>query len=273
MDLFSLKNKIVIVTGASGLLGREHVTAIADAGGTPVLLDLNEEVLNKQVLDLNSKYKIEASAFSVDITNESQIDKSCKAIIAKYGKIDGLVNNAANNPKVENTTDINFSRLENFPLDVWHMDLDVALKGTFLCIKYYGFEISKNAEGGSIVNISSDLGLISPDQRLYRIEGVKESMQPVKPITYSVVKTGIIGITKYVSTYWAHRNVRCNVVCPGGVENNQNKEFVSELVKRIPMNRMAHKTEYHGVIVFLLSLASSYINGATISADGGRTAW
>ena len=145
MNLFSLKNKIVIVTGASGLLGREHVIAIADAGGTPVLLDLNEEVLNKQILDLNSKYKIEASAFSVDITNESQIDKSCKAIIAKYGKIDGLVNNAANNPKVENTTNINFSRLENFPLDVWHKDLDVALKGTF------SFSIFNTASGFSFI--------------------------------------------------------------------------------------------------------------------------
>jgi NAD(P)-dependent dehydrogenase (short-subunit alcohol dehydrogenase family) len=273
MDLFSLKNKIVIVTGASGLLGREHVAAIADAGGIPVLLDLNEEILSQQVSDLNSKYEIDASAFPVDITNEGQIDESCKAIIAKYGKIDGLVNNAANNPKVEITTDVNFSRLENFPSDIWHMDLDVALKGTFLCIKYYGFEISKNPDGGSIVNISSDLGLISPDQRLYRIEGIEDSMQPVKPITYSVVKTGIIGITKYVSTYWAHRNVRCNVVCPGGVENNQSNEFVSELVKRIPMNRMANKAEYRGIIIFLLSHASSYVNGATISADGGRTAW
>jgi len=273
MDLFSLKNKIVIVTGASGLLGREHVTAIADAGGTPVLLDLNEEVLHEQVLNLNRNYKIEASAFTVDITNESQIDKSCKAIIAKYGKIDGLVNNAANNPKVENTIDINFSRLEFFSEDVWEKDLAVGLKGSFLCTKYYGYEIAKNPFGGSIVNISSDLGLIAPDQRLYMLPGLKEHQQPVKPVTYSVVKTGLIGLTRYVATYWAEKNVRCNAICPGGVENNQDPVFVNELIKRIPLNRMARKDEYHGLLVFLLSEASSYITGSIISADGGRTVW
>lgn len=273
MDLFSLKNKIVIVTGASGLLGREHVTAIADAGGIPILIDLNQEVLFKQVLDLNKKYKIEAAAFTVDITNESQIDKSCKAIITKYGKIDGLVNNAANNPKVENTTDINFSRLEFFSENVWEKDLAVGLKGSFLCTKYYGYEITKNPYGGSIVNISSDLGLIAPDQRLYMLPGLKEHQQPVKPVTYSVVKTGLIGLTRYVATYWAEKNVRCNAICPGGVENNQNQDFVNELIKRIPMNRMARQDEYQGIIVFLLSEASSYINGSIIAADGGRTSW
>jgi NAD(P)-dependent dehydrogenase (short-subunit alcohol dehydrogenase family) len=117
------------------------------------------------------------------------------------------------------------------------------------------------------------LGLIAPDQRLYKIKGLKESLQPVKPITYSVVKSGIIGITKYMSTYWAEKNVRCNVICPGGVENNQDSIFVSELIKRIPMNRMAKQNEYHGILIFLLSSASSYINGAVIAADGGRTAW
>ena len=190
MDMFSLNNKIIKVTGASGLLGREHIEAIAAFGGTPVLIDLNQKILDEQVNILNSKYNIFSSGFSVDITNEIEVEKNQQEIINKYGKIDGLVNNAANNPKVENTNEVNFSRLENFPLDVWQKDLDVSLKGTFLCIKYYGFLISKNENGGSIVNISSDLGLISPDQRLYHLEGVDEDKQPVKPITYSVVKTG-----------------------------------------------------------------------------------
>lgn len=273
MNLFSLKGKIIIVTGASGLLGREHVKAIVNAGGIPILLDLNQKVLDDQVFELKKKFNQDISGFAVDITNEENVRKNCYEIILKYGKIDGLVNNAANNPKVESSSETNFSRLENLPIEIWNKDIDVALKGTFLCIKYYGFEISKNKNGGSIVNISSDLGLIAPDQRLYQIDGLKESLQPVKPITYSVVKTGIIGITRYMSTYWADKNVRCNAICPGGVENRQNKEFVDELIKRIPMKRMAKQNEYHGLVIFLLSSASSYINGSIISADGGRTAW
>jgi len=273
ISMFSLKDKNIIVTGASGLLGREHVNAILGAGGTPILLDLNQGVLDLQILELKKLFDQKISAYAVDITNEEEVKENCIKIILKYGKIDGLVNNAANNPKVENSSEINFSRLENFPIDIWNKDLNVALTGTFLCTKYYGFEISKNPGGGSIVNISSDLGLIAPDQRLYRIKGLKESLQPVKPITYSVVKTGIIGLTRYVSTYWAENNVRCNAICPGGVENNQNQEFVNELIKRIPMKRMAKQNEYQGILVFLLSKASSYINGSIISADGGRTAW
>ena len=273
MDLFTLKNKIIIVTGASGLLGREHVEAIATFGGTPILIDLNQQVLDEQVILLNKKYNTNASGYAVDITNEFEVKNNQEIIINKYKKIDGLVNNAANNPKIENNTKINFSRLENFPLDIWQNDLDVALKGTFLCIKYFGFVISNNKNGGSIVNISSDLGLIAPDQNLYKIKGVEADKQPVKPITYSVVKTGVIGITRYVSTYWSDKNVRCNAICPGGVENNQDPEFISELIKRIPLNRMANKSEYRGLLVFLLSDASSYINGSIITADGGRTAW
>jgi len=271
--MFSLKGKIIIVTGASGLLGREHVKAILNAEGTPILLDLNQENIDNQVNELNQIYNKQVFGYAVDITNENEVKLNCGDIILKYGKIDGLVNNAANNPKVEESENINFSRLENFPLDLWNQDIDVVLKGSFLCTKYYGFEISKNPRGGSIVNISSDLGLIAPDQRLYRVDGIADFLQPVKPITYSVVKTGIIGLTRYVSTYWADKNVRCNAICPGGVENNQNKDFVDELVKRIPMNRMAKQNEYHGILIFLLSSASSYINGSIIAADGGRSAW
>ena len=273
MDLFTLKNRIVIITGASGLLGQEHAEAVATAGGIPILLDLDQKVLDNQANDITAKYGIAAKGYSVDITDESAVNENCTEILRVFGKIDGLINNAANNPKVEDSIGKNFSRLEYFPAEVWQKDLDVGLKGSFNCIKYYGFQISKNIAGGSIVNISSDLGLIAPDQRLYRVKGLSEEQQPVKPITYSVVKTGIIGMTRYVSTYWADQNVRCNTICPGGVENNQNELFLNEVKKRIPMNRMAMKNEYQGLVVFLLSQASSYINGAVIAADGGRSVW
>lgn len=273
MERFLLKDKLIIVTGACGLLGREHVDAIASAGGLPIILDINLNEINNLVNIINNKYNITAVGYQVDITNEIEIQNNLKIIIERFGHIDGLVNNAANNPKVENNQEKNFSRLENFKINNWHDDLNVGLLGSFLCIKHYGFYISKNKNGGNIVNISSDLGLIAPDQRLYKVDGVEDSQQPVKPVTYSVVKTGLIGLTRYVATYWADKNVRCNAICPGGVENNQNVDFLKEVVQRIPLNRLARRDEYQGILIFLLSDASSYINGSVIAADGGRTAW
>jgi len=184
-----------------------------------------------------------------------------------------LVNNAANNPKVEDNKEVNFSRLENFPLNIWTDDIAVGLTGSFLCAKHYGFAISQNANGGSIVNISSDLGLIAPDQRLYKKNGIDDNLQNVKPVTYSVVKTGLIGLTRYLATYWADKNVRCNAMCPGGVENGQPDYFLEEVNKRIPMGRMAKSYEYQGALIWMLSDASNYLNGAIIPVDGGRTAW
>jgi NAD(P)-dependent dehydrogenase (short-subunit alcohol dehydrogenase family) len=147
--MFSLKNKIIIVTGASGMLGREHVKAILNAEGIPILLDLNQNVLDSQVNELKEIYNQPISGYAVDITDEEKVKNNCEEIVLKYHKIDGLVNNAANNPKVEKSDDINFSRLENFPVSIWDKDLDVALKGTFLCTKYYGFEISKNIDNAN----------------------------------------------------------------------------------------------------------------------------
>ena len=273
MKLFSLNNKNIVVTGATGLLGTEHVHAIAMAGGTPILIDLDIIKINKLSTEINTQYGCNSIGFKVDITNEIEVKTNLELLKTKFRKIDGLINNAANNPKVENNLNLNFSRLENFPIETWDADINVSLKGSFLCTKYYGFEISKNKFGGSIINISSDLGLIAPDQNLYKIDGISENQQNVKPITYSVVKTGLIGLTRYVSTYWSDKNVRCNAICPGGVENNQNQDFINKLIKKIPLGRMAKRNEYQGIIIFLLSDASSYINGSIIAADGGRTAW
>lgn len=151
------------------------------------------------------------------------------------------------------------------------VEMAVGLTGSFLCAKHYGSAIALNPQGGSIVNISSDLGLIAPDQRLYRKPGLPDTMQPVKPVTYSVVKSGLIGLTRYLATYWP--NVRCNALCPGGVENNQDEVFLKEVSSRIPMGRLARPDEYQGALLFLLSKASCYMNGATLVVDGGRSTW
>ena len=273
-DLFTLKDKVIVVTGAGGLLGFEYCKAIINAKGIPILIDINENLLKSKVLELKEKYPTcICDSYAVDITNEKLIKKNSSEIIAKYGKIDGLINNAANNPKIEDNDEINFSRLENFNLDIWHKDLSIGLLGSFLCIKHYGFIISKNPHGGSIINISSDLGVIAPNQNLYRKDGIIDELQSVKPVTYSVIKHGLNGLTKYVSTYWAEKNVRCNSICPGGVFNNQPKDFLNKVSKLIPLGRMANKDEMNGIIVYLLSDTSSYVNGAIINIDGGRTTW
>ena len=273
-DLFTLNDKVIVVTGAVGLLGFEYCKAIINAKGIPILIDINEKLIKTKVAELKKKYpSCICDGYLVDITNQNEVKNNCAVIIAKYGKIDGLINNAANNPKIENNNIVNFSRIENFNLDIWHDDLNIGLLGSFLCIKHYGFAISKNSHGGSIINVSSDLGVIAPNQNIYKKEGVSEELQSVKPVTYSVIKHGINGLTKYISTYWADKNVRCNSICPGGVFNNQPEDFLKKVSKLIPLGRMAKKEELNGLIIYLLSDTSSYVNGSIINIDGGRTAW
>ncbi len=272
-NLFSLDGKVIVITGAAGLLGSKHAEAVACYGGIPILLDLHQKNVDNLANKLNTKYNINTVGFAVDITNEDEVKVNSKLLVKNYGKIDGLVNNAANNPKVEIGNKKNFSRLENFSIDVWNNDMNVGLTGSFLCAKHYGYQISKNINGGSIVNISSDLGLIAPDQRLYAEKGLSDELQPVKPVTYSVIKAGLIGLTRYLSTYWIDENVRCNAICPGGVENGQSEDFLNEVILRIPMNRLAKTDEYQGTLIWMLSDASSYLNGAIVPVDGGRTAW
>jgi NAD(P)-dependent dehydrogenase (short-subunit alcohol dehydrogenase family) len=272
-SIFDLKNKIIVITGASGLLGRMHAEAVAAYGGIPVLLDLNMNNLILVKEKILEKYNISSALYEVNITNESQVENSAKEVFKEFGRIDGLINNAANNPKIEDSSDKDFSRLENFLLESWNNDIAVGLTGAFLCAKHYGHIISKNTSGGSIINISSDLGLIAPDQRLYKKPALKDNDQPVKPVSYSVIKAGLIGLTRYLSTYWAEKNIRCNAICPGGVENGQSELFLKSVASRIPMGRLAKPNEYQGSIVWMLSDASSYLNGAIIAIDGGRTSW
>ncbi|HIE55759.1 MAG TPA: SDR family oxidoreductase, partial [Chromatiaceae bacterium] len=249
-QLFRIDGQVVVITGATGLLGRKHAEVVAAHGGIPVLLDLNQAHIDDMASELEEKYKVPATGMVVDITREVSIEENCALLIKKFGAISALINNAANNPKVENSGDKNFSRLENFPLDIWNQDIAVGLTGAFLCAKHYGNAIAENPAGGSIINISSDLGLIAPDQRLYRKDGLAEEKQAVKPVTYSVVKTALLGLTRYLATYWADKNVRCNALCPGGIENGQDSAFLAELHSRIPMGRMANADEYQGVIIF-----------------------
>ena len=271
-DLFDLTDRVAVITGGAGLLGPRHAEAIAGAGGIPVLVDIRAEEAEAVARQQASIFGVPARAIGADITQPDQLQAMLADLLADYGRVDILINNAANDPKVEAESDVVWSRLENFPLEQWNADLAVGLTGAFLCSRIVGSEMARRGSG-VILNIASDLGVIAPDQRIYRKPGVPEDQQPVKPVTYSVVKTGLIGLTRYLATYWADAGVRVNAISPGGVYNNQPEDFVQRLTDLIPMRRMARQDEYQGAIQFLCSDASSYMTGQNLIMDGGRTSW
>lgn len=270
--MFDLRGRIAIITGGGGLLGYHHAATIAGLGGLPILLDINAEALATNTTRLAEETGVKAPTWVADITDLEALDAVGKALLAEYGQVDILINNAARNPKVESAGDKDFSRLEHFPWEQWQLDLNVGLGGAFNCAKVFGAQMARQGRG-VIVNIASDLGVIAPDQRLYRIEGREAEQQPVKPVTYSVVKHGLIGLTKYLATYWCEQGVRCNALSPGGIYAGQNDVFVSKLTQLIPLGRMAASDEYRGAVAFLCSDASSYMNGANLVVDGGRSVW
>lgn len=274
IDKFEIKNRVIIITGGAGFLGRKHAEAILDGGGIPVLIDISNESLTRVKEELLKEYpEGTVEIFKADIKDRNAMEQLAVEICGKYSHIDGLINNAANNPKVEgDAKNMKNIRFEDFPIEMWMDDIAVGLTGALVCSQVFGSIMAKQNKG-VILNISSDLGIIAPDQRIYHKDGLKEEDQMVKPVTYSVIKHGILGLTKYIATYWAQKGVRANSLCPAGVFNNQNGDFLEKLSNLIPMGRMADSDEYKGTILYLLSDASSYMTGATVIVDGGRTCW
>ena len=270
-SLFSLAGRVAVITGGAGLLGRQHAEAVLSAGGVPVLLDLPDASPEKCAAELASRWTGTAIGLNVDITDLRAVEAARDSLLDRVDRIDILINNAANNPRVEKGAGSTWSRVESFPMDVWHADIAVGLTGAFLCSRVFGEHMAANGSG-VILNVASDLALISPDQRIYRTAGLPDAEQFVKPVTYSVVKTGLLGLTRYLATYWAP-TVRVNAICPGGVFNDQPVEFLERLTPLIPMGRMATVSEYQGIVIFMCSDASSYMTGAVVPVDGGRTVW
>ena len=269
---FDLAGKTALITGAAGLLGPQHAAALAECGAKVLVTDVDGDALESVRSGLAGAFGQEAVAACVmDVTDPSSIDAAEKGLSADYGRVDILVNNAAVDPKIESGEGLkNASRLERLSLDEWDRQLAVGLTGAFLCSQVFGARMAEKG-GGVILNIASDLSVIAPDQRLYRSEEKPEDQQPVKPVTYSVIKSGQIGLTRYLATYWADKGVRANALSPGGVFTSQPEEFVVRLTDLIPMGRMAIETEYRAAVQFLCSDASAYMTGQNIIMDGGRS--
>ena len=211
MDKFKIPDRVVVITGGAGLMGVNHAEAVLSGGGFPVLLDISAEALERANQHLAARFpKSEVMTCKTDITDREALEKVADIMIEKYGHIDALINNAANNPKMEgNAKNMGAITFENFPLSMWAADIAVGLTGSLLCSQVFGAQMALQGFG-VILNISSDLGVIAPDQRIYRKDGLRDEEQTVKPVTYSVIKHGLIGLTKYVATYWAEKGVRCN---------------------------------------------------------------
>lgn len=271
---FDLSGKWALITGGAGLLGKEHALALLEVGANVVLWDINEENLIKVTNELNRNFSEQSVSMSiVDISKEEQVNNGYKELESEGVTISILINNAAINPKYssENNETV-FSRLENLSLDDWNYQVSVGLTGAFICSKYFGAKMAAN-KSGVILNISSDLSVVAPDQRLYKLNGVVDNSQPVKPITYSVIKSGLVGMTKYLATYWSTNGVRVNALSPGGVYEDQDDDFVKKISNLIPLGRMAKSNEYRSAVQFLCSDASSYMTGQNIVIDGGRSVW
>jgi len=270
---YSLLGKTAVITGAAGLLGIAHSKALLSVGASVVLTDINLEHLktafNSLIQDFDAS---KIHLYAMDVTSEKSVESVNKSIKKMGLRVDILINNAAINPTANSLVgQIRTTRLENFSIARWSSELAVGLTGAYLCSKIFGSAMASDGNGGVILNIASDLSVIAPDQNLYKQEHLPEDQQAVKPVTYSVVKAGIVGLTRYLSSYWAHKGVRANALSPGGIYVDQDAEFVTRLEKLIPMGRMADSDEYIGAIQFLCSDASAYMNGQNIIVDGGRS--
>ena len=267
-----LEEKIVMITGAGGFLGKFFCRSILETGGKVIALENNLDALKNMEVDFKSFLGKNLLIFNCDITDEFQVLDTLKRAINKIGIPNCLVNNAAINSSVESGVS-KFTRIENLTYKDWKHESDIGLWGALVCSKIFGNMLVENNLGGSIVNIASEYAITAPNQSVYIQPGIESKNQPVKPITYSIIKHGIIGLTKYFATYWGSTGIRSNSITPGSIFNNQNSEFIKRKSTLIPMNRLGMPEEVCGALIYLLSDESSFTNGSNIVVDGGATIW
>ncbi len=273
-EAFSLRDRVAVVTGAAGLLGRHHVLSLRRAGAHVVLADRDEAAIHglaKELSVCDASSEAELLPCSVDITSQASLLEARDRIVSRFGRIDVLINNAAINDKFESPeAGAELSKFENYPLELWQRSLDVNVTGMFLACQVLGTVMAK-AKRGSIVNVASTYGMVGPDQSIYvRPDGTRTFY---KSPSYPATKGAVLNFTRFLAAYWGEAGVRVNTLSPGGVENGQEPYFIENYSNKTPLHRMAKPHEMGGAIVFLASDASSYMTGANLVVDGGWTAW
>lgn len=266
MKMFDLSGRIAIVSGAGGQLGGEYTRALLDAGARVVAADIS--TLNLSVDDSQRERLLQ---LSMDITSRADMESVLETVRSQWGEPDILVNNAAIDAP-PGAGEQETGPFEDYPEASWDQMMDVNLKGMFLSCQVFGAQMAK-ANGGSIINIASIYGILSPDQRIYEYREEKTGKPFYKPITYCVAKSGVLNMTRYLATYWAKKGVRVNSLTLGGVFNGQDEDFLRGYNNKVPLGRMASADEYNGAIVFLSSDASSYMTGSNLVIDGGFSSW
>ena len=270
MDQFSLDGRTALVTGAAGLLGRQFTRALGQAGASIVAADLDMESAEQQAQALREE-GMSALGLKADITDPHSVETMVSSAVAEFGRLDILVNSAAMDPKFdpENLDAQSANAFETFPLEAWQQAVDVNLTGMFLACQGAARQMVRQ-NSGVIINICSTYGLVGPDQRLYERP---DGPQQFKPVYYSVTKAGVLGLTRYLATYYAGKPIRVNALTPGGIFNQHDDVFLKGYSARTVLDRMANQDEMNGAIVFLASDASSYMTGANLVVAGGWTAW
>lgn len=264
---FSLEGRTAVVTGANGLIGKEHCRALAEAGANVVATDLNSEAVKKLAASLPGN----AIGVGANVTQQDSLEQLRDAALEAFGSIDVLVNNAAVNDMFENPAmAAEQSKFENYPVEMFRTSLEVNVTGMFLCSQVLG-TVMANQGKGSIINVASTYGMVGPDQSLYVNNEGEQTFY--KSAAYPATKGAVINFTRFLAAYWGEKGVRVNTLSPGGVENGQDDWFIANYSKRTPLGRMAAPTDYKGAVVFLASDASAYMSGANLVVDGGWTAW
>ncbi len=265
--VFSLDGRVAVVTGALGLLGRRHCEALAAAGARVAAVDVNGPAAQEFADTLGPGHL----GLGCDITLARDVARVRDEVLARWDRVDVLVNNAAVNERFESPeAALAHARFEHLPLEVWQRSLDVNVTGTFLCCQALGGEMAKRGRG-AIVNVASTYGVVAPDQSLYvRPDGTRAMW---KSAAYPTTKGAVLMLTRYLAAYWGAAGVRVNALSPGGVESGQEAWFVERYAARTPLGRMARADDYRGALVFLASDASAYMTGANLVVDGGWTCW
>ena len=272
LSAFDLSGRVVIVTGGAGLLGREYARALAEAGAHVVVADINGPDAGRLASEVTTQTRVAALGLHTDVSDKSSVQAMVARTLSTFGRLDALVNNAGLDPKFDaQHAGEHVNAFEDYPLELWNQGLAVNLTGMFLCAQAVARPMLNQGKG-VIVNVSSTYGLVGPDQRLYERDDAA-APRMYKPVVYSVTKSAVLGLTRYLATYWAGKNIRVNALTPGGVFNDHDPGFVERYSHRTPLGRMADRSEYRGALLFLVSDASSYMTGANLVVDGGWTAW